>query len=198
MRRIPLLPAIFLASTTGFFGLCFGNELRAQAPATGNSGEQKPAQADAPQTAGSKPAAKKKTNRVWTNEDVGQLTGNVSVVGDETRAAAKPKMAPKSGDEPSPAQTSGEDAKDAAWYRKRLAPLYAQVESLDRQIEKLKNFKGNNASSEGGIQYGGRYSMTPVGDQVKQLEAKKKTVQSTIDDLESDARHHGIGSGELR
>jgi uncharacterized protein (UPF0335 family) len=40
--------------------------------------------------------------------------------------------------------------------------------------------------------------MTPLAEQVKQLEVKKKSLQSNIDDLESDARHHGIASGELR
>jgi hypothetical protein len=184
VRRIFLLPAILLVPAI----LCFSNGVCAQSSPSGNSTQPPAAQSRAPQTAESQDAAKKKKNKVWTNEDVGALTGSVSVVGDP---------AARDTNKAEPTQKSSEDARDAAWYQQRLAPLRAQLDSVDRQIQKLKNFKGSNAAPDGGIQYGGRYNMTPLAEQVKQLEAKKRSLQSNIDDLESDARHHGIEPGGL-
>jgi uncharacterized protein (UPF0335 family) len=40
--------------------------------------------------------------------------------------------------------------------------------------------------------------MVPVEEQVKQLEDKKKKLQSKIDDIEVEARKNGIDSGDLR
>jgi uncharacterized protein (UPF0335 family) len=42
------------------------------------------------------------------------------------------------------------------------------------------------------------YSMTPVEDQVKQLEEKKKQIQAQIDALEDQARKNGFEPGQLR
>lgn len=185
MRHTFFSPAIVLVSSILFFS----NAMFSQSPSNPTSGQQLAAGSAAAQTSESQRPAKKKTNKVWTNEDVGGLTGSVSVVGDSATREKNRKI--------EQAEKSPENSKDAAWYRTQLAPLHSQLESVERQIQKLKNFKGSNASPEGGIQYGGRYNMTPVEQQMKQLEAKKKSLQSNIDDLESDARHHGIEPGEL-
>ena len=97
-----------------------------------------------------------------------------------------------------PPEKSPEETRDAAWYRKQLAPLYAQLKSLDREVQKLKNFRGNNAAPEAGLRYGGRYNMTPLAEQLKQLESRKKSLQSNIEDIEREARRKGIEPGELR
>jgi hypothetical protein len=43
-----------------------------------------------------------------------------------------------------------------------------------------------------------RYSMEPVPEQIKALEAKKKAVQATMDNLLDTARAAGIEPGQLR
>jgi hypothetical protein len=40
--------------------------------------------------------------------------------------------------------------------------------------------------------------MTPVEDQVKTLEVKKKQIQDQIDALEDEARKDGVEPGQLR
>jgi uncharacterized protein (UPF0335 family) len=40
--------------------------------------------------------------------------------------------------------------------------------------------------------------MTPVEDQVKELEAKKKQIQGQIDSVEDQARRNGFEPGQLR
>lgn len=42
------------------------------------------------------------------------------------------------------------------------------------------------------------YSMTPVEDQVKQLEDKKKQIQAQIDAVQDQARKNGFEPGQLR
>lgn len=190
MKRIlAFLPAAFLSSVILFTS----QDLMSQASSSGNN-------ATHPATPQSRPpqpvpsTGKKKPGRVWTNEDVGGLTGNVSVVGNPANPAPSTKVDKIE----EPPQKSGDELKDAAWYRKQLAPLRAQVDSIDRDIQKLKNFKGSNAAPEGGIRYGGRYNMTPLQQQVTQLEARRKSLESNIEEIEREARHHGIEPSELR
>jgi uncharacterized protein (UPF0335 family) len=62
----------------------------------------------------------------------------------------------------------------------------------------LKDFKGENSSPTGGINMNQGYDMVPVEDQVKQLEAKKKKLETQIEDVENEARKNGIDPGKLR
>jgi hypothetical protein len=79
-----------------------------------------------------------------------------------------------------------------------LHQLNGQVEAADKQISDLRNFNGNNSGASGGININHRYSMTPVDDQVKTLEEKKKQLQVQIDAVEDQARKYGVEPGQLR
>jgi hypothetical protein len=85
-----------------------------------------------------------------------------------------------------------------AAYRDRLRQLHIQLENTEKKISDLRNFKADNTSASGGINMNRGYSMTPVGDQVKQLEEKKKQLQAQIDGVEDQARKSGVEPGELR
>ncbi|HXN22672.1 MAG TPA: hypothetical protein VOA41_08015 [Candidatus Dormibacteraeota bacterium] len=198
-----LLRATLSALALVFFDVLshpfFGNDLCAQSSSNGNSAERPSGESLAPQTAAAQGAANKKTKKVWTNEDVSGLTGSVSVVGNPAvRHPIKGEASERLDQQAQETRKSGDDIKDAEWYRQRLAPLRSQLEYVERQIQKLKNFRASNAAPDGGMQHGSRYNMTPLAEQVKQLEVHKKSLQSKFDDLESDARHHGIEPGELR
>jgi hypothetical protein len=142
-----------------------------------------------PQAPGSQtpPAAGGKPAKVWTNDDVDALRGNdtISVVGNN--AGAKKTSAP-------PRSKSYD--KDPAWYRRQLAPLQAEVGKLDAQIAKLQEFmKGGNVSEPQPYYHG------PPGnpqDQLNQLEKKRQSDATKIDDLMDRARHNGIEPGALR
>jgi hypothetical protein len=62
----------------------------------------------------------------------------------------------------------------------------------------LRNFKADNSSASGGINPNHGYSMTPIPDQIKQLEEKKKQMQDRIDAVMDEARKKGIEPGQLR
>jgi hypothetical protein len=145
------------------------------------------------------PAAKTATKpkKVWTNDEISSAggAGAISVVGNENPKGAKTGRVDRSTTENG---TSSTQERQIATYRDRLRQLRAQMDAADKKISDLRNFKAENTSPAGGINMKQGYSMTPVEDQVKQLEEKKKQLQAQIDDLEDRARKNGIEPGQLR
>ncbi len=137
---------------------------------------------------------KKKPKKVWTEDDISKVGGTISVVGDSSSS--------------SPARNSGQSAEggsdDSAkgnqidFYRDQLRQLQAQLDATDKKIGDLRNFKADNTSASGGINPNHGYSMTPIADQIKQLEDKKKQIQDKFDAVMDDARKKGIEPGQLR
>ena len=138
-------------------------------------------------------AEKKKPKKVWTNDEIGKVSGGVSVVGDANASTNGSKRKPDDSNAPDETRQRQIDN-----YRKQLNQIQAQIADIDRRISQLKNFKGENTSPSGGININQGYNMVPIDDQVKQLEVKKKELQSKMDDVESDARKNGIDSDDLR
>jgi hypothetical protein len=157
------------------------------------SGTSKPAA-----SAGSAATPQKKKPKVWTNDEVSKINGNVSVIGGAQ--ASSSSASPSSSSENAPKDPSGQSSreKQLAGYRDKLRGLRTQLEETDKKISDLRNFKGDNSSASGGINMNQGYSMTPVADQIKQLEAKRGQIQDQIDSVESDARKNGFDPGELR
>jgi chromosome segregation ATPase len=105
---------------------------------------------------------------------------------------------PRSNNFQKSASGSGARDKQAAAYRDRLHQLNNQLETVDKKISQLRNFKADDASASGGINMNHRYSRTPVEDQVNELEEKKKQIQAQIDAVEDQARKSGFEPGQLR
>jgi chromosome segregation ATPase len=162
-----------------------GSQVQSQTPA-----------AAAPQTASQNTNAasavasdqtKKKSKKVWTNEEIPSAGGNVSVVGDSAQSH------PGNGTTNS---AKGNNAQRIESYRKQILQYQKQMDALDKQIAEFRNFKADNSS--GGMDPHMRYTMTPSEDRIKQLEDKKKQIQAKIDVLEDAARKEGIEPGQLR
>jgi hypothetical protein len=143
-----------------------------------------------------KEKAKTKLKKVWTNDEISGVGGDgaISVVG-----------TPGGGDTNPPSNNFQKNAsgpaareKQAAAYRDRLHQLNNQLETIDKKISQLRNFKADNTSPSGGINITHRYSMTPVEEQIKELEEKKKQIQAQIDAVEDLARKNGFEPGQLR
>src|SRR3974390_580139 len=166
-----------------------GSSCRAQSPDSTSS--TKPATPDS--TAPSNNAEKKKPKKGWTNDEIGKVSGGVSVVGDAKASGTDSK---KTSDNPKPNDEARQRQIDS--YRKQLNDLQAQIDAIDKRISQLKNFKGDNTAPSGGININQGYNMVPIEDQVKQLEDKKKQLQAKMDDVESDAHKNGITSDDLR
>ena len=140
--------------------------------------------------------AKTKPKKVWTNDDVSNVGGDgaISVVG----KAGGGDSNPASNNFQKTAPGSSTRDKQAAAYRDRLHQLNNQLETINKKILELRNFKADNTSPSGGINMHHRYDMTPIEDQVKELEEKKKQIQTQIDAVEDQARKNGFEAGQLR
>jgi len=173
-----------------------------------SSAAQSPDAAPAAQSGASKPAAsrnstatpQKKKPKVWTNDEVSKINGNVSVIGGSQTGSSSASYSPSSSADNPSKDSSGQSSRDKqlAGYRDKLRGLRTQLEETDKKISDLRNFKGDNSSASGGIDMNKGYSMTPVAEQIKQLEAKKAQIQDQIDSVESEARKNGFDPGELR
>ncbi len=153
-----------------------------------------PAAKTAPKQDAQATPEKKKPKKVWTNDEVATLPGEVSVVGQANQGVAPRRGA---GYDSSSDRGQGQESQIDS-YRQQIGELHSRIDAADQRIAQLKNFKGENGSPTGGINPNKGYNMVPLEDQVKQLEAKKKQLQGQIDDLENEARKNGIDPGKLR
>jgi chaperonin cofactor prefoldin len=142
-----------------------------------------PAQAQNPAL----PAEPKKPKKVWTNDNLSDANGAVSVVGN-SKAGSKTKS-----------NTSKLSDAQLVSLRKQLEKLQAQMADADKQIVELTNFsKGEPSKSAGGIKLGKGYNREPIEVQIRALQEKKKDLQSKMDALLDEARKKGIEPGQLR
>ena len=136
----------------------------------------------------------KKPKKVWTNDEIGSVKGGVSVVGDPDPLAGK-----KGSAKPATAANANQVRQmQIRNYREQILQLQVKIDAIDKRMAQLKDFKGENTSPSGGLQLYHNYNMVPIEEQVKQLEEKKKQLQSKIGDVENEARKNAIDAGELR
>ena len=121
------------------------------------------------------PKEKRKPKKVWTEEEISAVGGSISVVGDQH---------PSNNSFRTPTSPSASDGRDAAYYRGRLAPLRQQIDDVDREIQEMKSVKGTVREN--------------IEAQVQIREARREKIQKQINEIEEDARRHGIAPGDLR
>jgi hypothetical protein len=184
----------FLSAFLGLFLLFAASFTRAQSqdPASAPASSAKPA--DAPAIpANSTTTEKTKPKKVWTNDEIKSVKGDVSVVGDANSTSRGVSSRPSSSN-----TTNGARQQQIENYRNQIQGYKDGLDAIDKRIAQLKNFKAEDTSPSGGINIRQGYDMVPLEDQVKQLEAKKKELQTKIDDTEVEARKNGIEPGDLR
>jgi hypothetical protein len=134
------------------------------------------------------PADPKKSKKVWTNDNLSDANGAVSVVGN-SKAGANTNSHPAK-----PA-----DVEYIASVRKQLDKLKGQMADADKQIADLTNFsRGEPSTSASGIKLGKGYNRDPIEVQIRALQEKKKDFQSKMDALLDEARKKGVEPGQLR
>lgn len=155
--------------------------------------------------------AKPKPKKVWTNEDMSEVTGTISVVG---TAQQKPTTAPSRISSMQPAvptapnsrqgaaPKSGEnevDPKTLAQVKQEVQKMQAGIDQLDKQIEQLKGLSRGDSKNAGGLNADTwSYSTATIPDQIKTLESKRNALQTSLDHLMDAARASGIEPGQLR
>jgi|ERR1700687_2005419 len=162
--------------------LLFAAAAAAQSPATSSPAPAAPSVNPGP------PEETKKSKKVWTNDNLSDANGAVSVVGDSRNG---PKAKPSGG--------KPVDAHYLLALRKQLNKLQEQIADTDKQLVDLKNFsEGEPSSSAGGIKLDKRYSREPIEVQMRGLQEKKKDLQAKTDALLDEARKKGVEPGQLR
>lgn len=130
----------------------------------------------------------KRAKKVWTNENLTEVSGSaISQIGEAKNSSSGKSSTGK----PASSQV-------VANVRKQLAILQAQLRDIDKQIADLKNFSKGEASGANGMQLHRSYTMEPVQDQVLKLEEKRKIVAAQMDTVFDAARKRGIEPGQLR
>lgn len=121
---------------------------------------------------------------------MGKLSGPVSVVGATkgSSGATRPKNN----------NTSSAHQQQVNAFRERIQDLQKQIESADKKIAELRDFKGENTLPSQGHVVNHGFNPTPISDQIQQLEEKKKQLQGKIDEVADEARRKGIEPGEIR
>jgi hypothetical protein len=155
--------------------------------------------ASAPTAAPAK-VSKPKPKKVWTNEDLGEAGGTISVVGNPqsstTNKTAQPRQAKSTSTKPPDGTV---DAKTLAAVRQQLQKLQSDLALVDQQLTDLKGFNKGDAKGTGTLSTNTfQYSTASVEDQLKQLQAKKANIEAAIDNLLDAARASGIEPGQLR
>jgi hypothetical protein len=177
-----LLLAGFTFAAMPSLGSAFCQDPAAPSQATGAPQSSSQAQGE------TKPPDSKQPKKTWTNDNLSDAKGAVSVVGD-SKAASKSKAHPAK-----PA-----DAQYIASVRKQLEKLNAQMSEADKQIADLTNFsKGEPSTSASGIKLSKGYNREPIEVQIRALQEKKKDLQSKMDALLDEARKRGVEPGQLR
>jgi hypothetical protein len=181
-------PLIFLAAL--FVSLNISTTARAQSNASGPSATP-PEQTDqsSPQIAPITPsqAAAKK---VWTNDDLNGLRGNAPA----SSAGASNSESAKSTNKPAPA---GKNT-DAKSYHDQIAKLQAQIPPIDSQIAELQS--AIDGKPTGDAKESARPRGVKIDDwsvEMEQLQQKHDDIQTRIDALEDQARHHGVAPNAL-
>jgi hypothetical protein len=128
----------------------------------------------------------KKSKKVWTNENMSDASGPISVVGDNR--GIKGKTSPQS-----PA-----DPQYIAKTKKDLQKLQEQIDDANKQLATLKSFSEGEPVGSGAQEFHKGYNNQPIEQQRVNLEAKKKDLQAKIDALLDEARKKGVEPGQLR
>lgn len=134
------------------------------------------------------PPEPKKVKKVWTNENLTEVSSSpVSQIGDVPNGSSGKSAAAKP-----------VSSQQVAGFRKQLAAYQAQLSGIDNQIADLKGFSKGEVSRANGLQLHRKYTMEPVQDQVAKLEERRKSVAAQMDAVLDAARKQGIDAGQLR
>ena len=128
----------------------------------------------------------KKSKKVWTNENMSDASGTISVVGDAR--ANKGKSSPSTPADPA----------YVAKTKKDLQKLQDQIDEANKQLATLKSFSEGEPVGSGTQEFHKGYNNQPIEQQRVNLEEKKRDLQAKIDALLDEARKKGVEPGQLR
>jgi hypothetical protein len=157
-------------------------------------GEKQQSLADAAREANAQ-KNKPKAKRVYTGDDLGDIHGNISVVGDGSAGGSADH------EDSSKGRASAQGNNGEAYWRSRARSIKDQIASTDQQIASVKAEIAKSGAASFDPSTGLSQGVIIVHDrnaQVKQLEDRKASLERQLDDLADDARKAGADSGWVR
>jgi hypothetical protein len=172
---------------------------RTQDPSGGSSQTQNLASAPSPTAVPTPTSSKPRPKKVWTEENLGETSGTISIVG-TAPSASKNSARPRQSKATSGKSSDGSvDAQTLAKLRTELQRLQSDLAIVDRQLRDLKDFSKGDSKNAGNLRSDpSRYSTSPLEEQLRHLQQAKAKIQTAIDDLFDAARASGIEPGQLR
>jgi len=120
--------------------------------------------------------------KVWTNENLNEARGTVSVVGDK-RSQKSLGTTSKTG--------------NPATVRQDLQKLQAQLDDVNKQLALYKAFQDGEPVSTNERDFDKGISRVPVDQQIVKLKEKAVKLKKQIDDLVDEARKKGVPANQL-
>jgi hypothetical protein len=161
---------------------------RPQDAAASSQQAQSPAPATSPSPAPS--SARPKPKKVWTNDNIADGGGAISVIG--TARAPSKADTKAAADKPV-------DPKVVQNLRDQLQKLQAGLKIVDQQLSDLIALSKGEAKPASGVRSNlAGYDTSSVDEQIRRLRDEKAKIQGSIDDIFDAARAAGIEPGQLR
>lgn len=171
----------------------------AQEPAGGSSPPQNLASAPSPAAVPTPTSPKPRPKRVWTEENLGETSGTISIVGTAPSASKNPARPRQSKATSGKSSDGSVDAQTLAKLRRELQRLQSDLAIVDRQLGDLKDFSKGDSKNAGNLRSDpSRYSTSSLEEQLRHLQEAKAKIQAAIDELFDAARASGIEPGQLR
>jgi hypothetical protein len=167
------------------------------AVATAQDSSSQGSVADAARKAQAAKRDQPKPAKVYTNDNIGAVQGEVSVVGAASGSATTP--AADSGGKPK--ASGGSDKKDEAYYRKKFADLNKKLADDQKELDVLQreySLKQQQYYSDPNTAMKEQYSRQDLQDTQKAIDAKRQDIsddQQAISDAEDDLRANGGDPG---
>ncbi len=143
-----------------------------------------------------------KAAKVFTNDDLANLHGNVSVVGSAPAPAAEK---PAAGEEKTPAAEEKEKPKkDEAYWRKRFAEARGQLRTAEKELDIMQrelNLQTQQYYSDPNKALRQQYDRSDINNLSKAIGDKKAEVaklRQALADLEDELRREGGDPGWAR
>lgn len=136
---------------------------------------------------------KPKAKRVYTEDDLANIHGTISVVGDKSSDSGDRDQA-----DDTPRSSAGNNE---AYWRSRARNIKEQISDTDRRIAEVKAEIAKSGAASFDPSTGLSQGVIIIHDrnaQVKQLEDRKASLQRQLDDLADEARKAGADSGWTR
>lgn len=172
---------------------------RAQDNSATSSGSPSDSLGDAARKARAQKKGSIKPAKVFTNDDVGDLRGTISVIGNEPPpASSTDKSAEKAGDKKTPSGDSKkESAKDEASWRAKFATARKVLAQDTKELDVLQreyNLKLEQYSQDPNWAMHQQNSREDINKTQAEIEAKKQDIdkdKQALSDLEDELRKSG-------